>query len=195
MLVRADHEQAKLPMTTMKATISVRPELPSDKAAVYRVLAAAFPTPAEADLVERLRAQNLEWVSLVAILDDQVVGHILFTPATVRNGDSRQEVVGLAPMAVLPEYQRRGIGSRLVIAGLKRCVDRGDSVVFVVGHPEFYPRFGFELAAPRGFHYIDEGFDPYLFVAELRQGALEDKQGWVEYHPEFDKLESEGGEP
>ena len=101
------------------------------------------------------------------------------------------QAVGLAPMAVEPSHQRQGIGSNLVLAGLDACSRRGDELVFVVGHPDFYPRFGFVSAAPHGFHYIDEGFDPYLFVAELVEGALAGRRGWVEYHPEFDKLEGE----
>ena len=175
----------------MGIRVSIRPERREDRSAVHRVLAAAFPTAAEADLVDRLRDVVATKVSLVAELDGVVVGHILFTPVTLREGAFQQQAVGLAPMAVQPKYQRQGIGSNLVVAGLDACAERGDSMVFVVGHPEFYPRFGFEPAAPKGFHYIDEGFDPYLFVAELEDGALEGKHGWIEYHPEFDKLENE----
>ena len=178
----------------MEEHVSIRPEVGHDRAAVYRINAAAFPTQAEADLVDRLRETVGTKVSLVAEIAGKVVGHILFTPVTLRDGALQRLAVGLAPMAVLPEYQRRGIGSQLVISGLEACAERGDSLVFVVGHPEFYPRFGFEPAAPSGFHYIDEGFDDYLFVAELQKGALEGKRGWVEYHPEFDKLENEEDE-
>lgn len=179
----------------MARSISIRPEVARDRARVFRINAAAFPTAAEADLVDRLRDAVDEKVSLVAEIAGEVVGHILFTPVTLRDGSSLHQAVGLAPMAVQPEYQRQGIGSQLVIAGLTACTERGDSLVFVVGHPEFYPRFGFEPAAPRGFHYIDEGFDAYLFVAELQEGALEGKGGWVEYHPEFDKLNDERDGP
>jgi putative acetyltransferase len=184
-----------LQAATMKAVLSIRPERFEDLPQIHRVLAAAFPTAAEADLVDRLRDAVSTRIALVAELGGLVVGYILFSPVTLRDGACQEEAVGLAPMAVQPEYQRQGIGSSLVVAGLGACVDRGDSMVFVVGHPEFYPRFGFEPAAPRGFHYIDEGFDPYLFVAELEEGALQGKHGWVEYHPEFDKLENEEDGP
>jgi len=179
----------------MEPAVSIRPERRADQAAIHRVLAAAFPTAAEADVVDRLRDAVSDKISLVAEIGGLVVGHILFSPVTLRDGAAEQQAVGLAPMAVHPDYQRQGIGSSLVIAGLEACAGRGDSLVFVVGHPEFYPRFGFEPAAPRGFHYIDEGFDPYLFVTELQDGAMQGKRGWVEYHPEFDKLENEEDGP
>lgn len=175
----------------MATSVSIRPERAGDRAAIHQILAAAFPTAAEADLVDRLRDVVTAKVSLVAEVDGVVVGHILFTPVILRDGASRQHAVGLAPMAVHPEHQRQGIGSTLVVAGLEACAAVGDSLVFVVGHPEFYPRFGFGPAAPRGFHYIDEGFDSYLFVAELEEGALDGKHGWIEYHPEFDRLDRE----
>jgi putative acetyltransferase len=179
----------------MGLVISIRPERPADRRAIHRVLAAAFPTAAEADLVDRLREVVSSRISLVAEVDSLVVGHILFTPVTLRDADATSHAVGLAPMAVEPAHQRQGIGSNLVLAGLDTCSRRGDELVFVVGHPDFYPRFGFVPAAPLGFHYIDEGFDPYLFVTELADGALDGRRGWIEYHPEFDKLESEKDRP
>lgn len=179
----------------MKGHVSIRPEDARDRADVHRINTAAFPTEAEADLVDRLRQAVRTKVSLVAEVDDQVVGHVLFTPVTLRDGVGTRPAMGLAPMAVHPDHQRQGIGSRLVTAGLEACARRGDSLVFVVGHPRFYPRFGFEPAAPKGFHYIDEGFDEYLFVAELKEGALQGIRGWVEYHPEFDRLNNEEDGP
>ena len=179
----------------MDRTPSIRPEQSADRARIHQIHAAAFPTTAEAALVDRLREVVPNRLSLVAEIDGLVVGHILFTPVVLRQGSAEEVAVGLAPMAVDPEHQRRGIGSILVVAGLEACAARGDTLVFVDGHPEFYPRFGFKPAAPRGFRYIDEGFDPYLFVAELEHGAADGKRGSVEFHPEFDQLENESDGP
>lgn len=135
--------------------------------------------------MEALRSAAIPLISLVAELDGRVVGHILFSPVNVRCGSTEYPALGLGPMAVLPDLQERGMGSRLVVAGLEACVRQHESVVFVLGHPEFYPRFGFQPAGPRGLHFEEERFDPYFFVAELREGALEGVSGWVEYHPVF----------
>jgi predicted N-acetyltransferase YhbS len=90
-------------------------------------------------------------------------------------------------MAVLPALQRRGIGSELVRAGLRECAAQGAALVFVLGHPEYYPRFGFVPAAPLGMHYQSETFDPAFFVLELEPKNLAGLQGWVRYHPAFDQ--------
>lgn len=173
----------------MDSHVYIRPEHPDERAEVYRVLSAAFPDSQEAFLVERLRFALQDRISMVAEVGDKIVGHILFTPVTIHDGAAKRSALGLGPMAVLPSYQRQGIGSKLVVAGLEACAAHGDSVVVVLGHPEFYPRFGFVPAAPKGLRYKDERFDPYFFVAELQEGALEGVQGSVEYHAEFDKVE------
>ena len=173
----------------MDAHVYIRPEHPDERAEVHKVIASAFRDTGEAYLVERLRFALQDRVSLVAEVEDKIVGHILFTPVTIRDGALKRSALGLGPMAVLPSYQHHGIGSKLVVAGLEACVAHGDSIVVVVGHPEFYPRFGFVPAAPRGLHYKSAKFDPYVFVAELAEGALEGVQGTIEYHPEFDKVE------
>ena len=94
--------------------------------------------------------------------------------------------MGLAPLAVLPEYQKQGVGSALVRAGLEVCRGIGAQLVFVLGHPDYYPRFGFQPVAPLGLHYQDERLDAYFFVVELSPGALEGVSGVVAYHPLFD---------
>jgi putative acetyltransferase len=114
------------------------------------------------------------------------VGHILFTPAKVRGESGTVRAMALGPMAVLPEHQNRGIGSELVTAGLDLLRSMGERVVFVVGHREYYPRFGFEPAAPMGLHYKSPDFDPHFMVAELVPGALQGLTGTVEYLPPFD---------
>jgi len=179
-----------LEVLIMIPDISIRPEHPDDRAEVYQVIAGAFPTTAEAFLVERLRFALQDRVSLVAESEDEIVGHILFTPVTIHDGAFSRAAVALGPMGVLPGYQRQEIGSRLITAGLQACKEHGDTLVFVLGHPTFYQRFGFEPAAAKGLRYKDESYDPYFFVLELQEGSLEGNRGMVEYHPEFDKLES-----
>ena len=165
--------------------IEVRPEEPRDAVRVFEINRRAFETEVEAKLVDVLRSQVDRLISLVAELDGEVVGHILFTPVTVEGGNASLKTMGLGPMAVLPEFQRRGIGSKLVRVGLAACRTLGEQAVFVVGHPEFYARFGFELAAPKDLHFGDSACDPYFFVAELEPGALTGLSGSVAYHPAF----------
>jgi len=167
--------------------ITIRPERPEDQAAVFAVNQSAFPTPAEARLVDTLRPVARPIVSLVATLDDEVVGHILFAPVTVRGDAGTWAAMGLAPMAVHPNHQNRGIGSQLVRAGLEACRRLGQEVVFVLGHLGYYPRFGFEPAPPKGLTYKGQ-VDPHFMVIELRPGALGGMAGAVEFHPEFDRV-------
>jgi putative acetyltransferase len=162
----------------------IREERPSDRDAIFAVNARAFETDAEARLVDILRERNAVVVSLVAEIDGAVAGHILFSPVTVGDG----AFVALAPMSVLPEHQRSGVGSALVRAGIAACRARGDAAIFVLGHAEYYPRFGFVPAGPKGLHYQSEEFDPHFFVLELRPGALDGVQGLVEFHAAFDEL-------
>jgi len=168
--------------------LSIRPEQPEDHAAVFVVNERAFETSAEARLVDALRPVAQPLISLVAVLENQVVGHILFTPVTVEGDAGTPKAMALGPMAVLPEYQNQGIGSQLVRAGLEACRQIGERVVFVLGHAEYYPRFGFQPAAPKGLRYKHPDFDPYFMVAELSPGALQEMTGWVQYHPEFDNV-------
>ncbi|HEX8116312.1 MAG TPA: N-acetyltransferase, partial [Pyrinomonadaceae bacterium] len=117
----------------------VRAETPEDRAAVRRVNELAFDGPAEANLVDALRGNVPLYVSLVAEEDGVVVGHVLFSPVTVESAGGDWEAAALGPMAVLPERQRRGVGSKLVGEGLKECLRLGRDVVFVLGHADFYP--------------------------------------------------------
>jgi putative acetyltransferase len=162
----------------------IRAERPSDRDAVFAVNARAFPTDAEARLVDVLRERDAVVVSLVAEAGGTVAGHILFSPVTV--GD--RPFVALGPMSVLPEQQRSGIGSALVRAGIDACRERGDAAIFVLGHAEYYPRFGFVPAASKGLHYMSEQFDPHFFVLELQEGALDGVHGMVTFHPAFDAV-------
>lgn len=155
---------------------------------VRRLNELAFGQPLEADLVERLTAACPDSLSLVAD-DDGIVGHILFTPVVIEHAGRIVAGKGLAPMAVLPGRQRQGIGSALVRHGLEILgADRCPFVV-VVGHPEYYPRFGFEPASAHGLRSQWEGIpDEAFMVRILDAAAMENVSGVVRYRPEFDEL-------
>ena len=156
----------------------VRPETDAHRAAVRAVNEAAFETPAEADLVEALRCRDVSLVSLVAEVEGRVVGHILFSPVSLAEHDDLN-LAGLAPMAVVPDYQRKGIGSALVRQGLVRCKDLGFCAVVVVGHAEYYPRFGFVPADRYGLRCEYDVPADVFMVAELEVKALSGASGLV----------------
>jgi len=164
---------------------TVRAETPEDHAAVRRVNELAFARAGEADLVDALRAGAAPRVSLVAEEGGRVVGHILFSPVTVESGAGDWGAMALAPMAVLPERQGRGVGSALVREGLKECLRLGHEVVFVLGHADYYPRFGFRPAARAGLGCEYPVPEENFMVAELSPGALAGRTGLVRYAPEF----------
>jgi putative acetyltransferase len=168
--------------------IIIRRERPEDASAVRRVNEQAFGQRAEADLVDALRQRDELLVSLVAIEDEQVVGHILFSPVTVQSDGASWGAMGLGPMAVLPEHQGKGIGSQLVEVGLEECRKTGHEVVVVLGHPEFYPRFGFAPSKPLGIRWEKDVPEEVFMVTELREGALAERGGVVKYLPEFDRV-------
>jgi putative acetyltransferase len=162
----------------------VRPEQQSDHAAVRGVNTAAFETAVEADLVDALRVRAQPLVSLVAEQEGAIVGHILFSPASLV-GYSNLRLAGLAPMAVTPAHQRKGIGSALVRAGLDHCRQEGFVAVVVLGHPQYYPRFGFAPAARFGVRSEYDVPDDVFMAMELEPGALAGKAGLIKYHDAF----------
>jgi putative acetyltransferase len=162
----------------------IRAEEPKDRPAVYTVNAAAFDTSAEADLVDVLRDQARPVVSLVAEVDGTVVGHIMFSPAVLL-GYPEVMIMGIAPMAVAPQHQRQGFGSALVRAGLARCGELQCDAVVVLGHPEYYPRFGFSPAAGFGIACEYEVPEEAFMAMELKSGAFRGKTGTVRYHAAF----------
>lgn len=166
----------------------LRPEEERDHPAVYHVNELAFGQPAEARLVDALRRGAEFYISLVAEDDGEIVGHIFFSPVRIESGDDFFIALGLAPMAVHPKHQRKGIGSELVRDGLRRCRENGYPVVVVLGHPEFYPRFGFVPSAPLGITSEYDVPEEVFMVAELEPGALAGRSGLVKYRPEFAEL-------
>ncbi|MBM3470505.1 MAG: N-acetyltransferase [Armatimonadetes bacterium] len=165
----------------------IRAEKPGDASQVRAVIEAAFGRSLEADIVAELRLASEDYLALVAE-DGTVVGHILFTPAVVELAGRRVVGMGLAPMAVLPDRQRQGIGSDLVRRGLEILRERGCPFVVVLGHPEYYPRFGFEPASAHGLASQWEGVpDEAFMVLVLDADAMEGVTGVVRYRDEFDE--------
>ena len=165
-------------------TIFIRPERPGDAPAIADINDRAFGGSDESKLVDAIRRSGQPVISLVAVIDGTPAGHILFSPVTIDVPDP-PVALGLAPMAVLPERQRQGVGSKLVEAGLSECRRRGCEVVIVLGHIEFYPRFGFRPARLLGLRteYADAG-DAFMAI-ELKQGVLAGRTGLARYLPEF----------
>jgi len=168
--------------------MTIRTESTKDNESVRRVNELAFEQPNEADLVDALRANARPFISLVAVVDEQVVGHIFFSPVSIESENGVFTAMGLAPMAVLPEYQNQGIGSQLVREGLKACQRLGHDIVVVLGHANYYPRFGFTPASLKGLRSEYDVPDEVFMVTELVAGALEGRRGLVKYHPEFSKV-------
>lgn len=168
--------------------MNVRSEEPADQRAIHGVHGASFPTVGEARLVDALRAAGLLCVSLVAVEQDEVVGHVAFTPVSVLGAT---DGVGLAPVAVLPAYRRRGIGGQLIREGLVVCERSSYGFVVVLGDPRYYRRFGFKPAG--GWGLCDEYGGGEAFQAlELRPGSIPPGGGVVRYAPEFAVVEGEG---
>jgi putative acetyltransferase len=167
--------------------LKIRPETPEDEVAIRHVNEDAFGQKEEGELIEKLRNRGVLTLSLVAVQDNEIVGHIVFSPVKVESESSRFEAIALAPMAVLPAYQRKGIGSQMVRAGLEECRRLGQEIVVVLGHPDYYPRFGF---VPASTYAIECEYDvpsEVFMTLELRPGALSGRSGTVKYQPEFNE--------
>jgi len=170
--------------------VLIRSEESPDVEATREVNEAAFPADAEARLVDALRGAGVLLLSLVAEEDGRVVGHIAFSPVTVRLEEGRGETVGagLAPVAVRPEAQRRSIGSMLVREGLARLAAAGHGFAVVLGPPGYYLRFGFAPAAGYGMHWEHPAPDEAFLALALRGRGLEGVTGVVRFRPEFDSV-------
>ena len=169
--------------------MDIRTERPEDLEAVRNVNIAAFGRENEANLVARLRGIGSTF-SFVAVQSDRIVGHLLFSLVTVEGKFSKNlSILGLAPVAVLPNYQRQGIGTRMIREGLKECGRSGFQAVVVLGHPHFYSRFGFIPASRNSLRCEYDVPDEAFMVLELESGALQECSGTVKYRSEFSLCE------
>ena len=168
--------------------IDIRFETPRDISRVHDINEKAFGQPVEANLVDKLRCSCADALSLVAEEDGLIVGHIMFTPVVINDRERQIRGMGLAPMAVQPRRQRQGIGSKLVVRGLEILRDRGCPYVIVLGHPEYYPKFGFEPASRYGIESQWERIpDEAFLILVIDHGALQNVKGVARYREEFDE--------
>lgn len=161
--------------------IEIRPEQPADIPAIREVNDLAFGQTLEGRLIDTLRANQAVSLSLVATFNSHIVGHILYSPAEIAGVHG----AGLGPMAIRPEYQRQGVGTRLVETGNRMLAESGCPFIIVLGHPEFYPRFGFVPARPLGIACAWDVPDDVFMVLTLDAAKMQGVSGRAEYRQEF----------
>jgi putative acetyltransferase len=168
--------------------LAIRVEEPHDARAVRRVIVAAFKGHLEADLVDTLRRHGKIAASLVATMGHSIVGHALLTDVTLHGPGLAPRGAGLAPLAVRPLLQRRGIGAQLMRAATGCARDAGYGFMVLLGDPAYYRRFGFRAAATLGLACEFDAPEEAFMALELAPGALAGASGLVRYEPEFDGL-------
>jgi putative acetyltransferase len=166
----------------------IREETPEDREVIRAVNRLAFGGDAEGELIDRLRADGDILLSLVAQVDGEVVGHILFSKLKAETHGGMIKAAALAPMAVTPEFQGRGIGTALVERGLALCRERGYTVVIVLGHPDYYPRFGFDARLGQSLSSPYSELGAAYMALELVPGTLTGVSGSVRYPEAFAAL-------
>lgn len=166
-------------------TTQIRVARPADREAIRAVHTAAFGRADEAEIALQLSAREPACVSLVADENGAVVGHVLFSPVRVDGRSFARAPFGLGPVGVLPGLQRGGVGVALCTTGIDACRKAGVPFVVVLGHPPYYPRFGFVPAARFGLTFADAPPRDSFMALELEPGALANASGRVRYAPEF----------
>lgn len=172
--------------------VTIRAERPDDREAISRVVGAAFGSQVEPRLVEDIRASAdfvPEW-SLVAEVDGSIVGHVMVSLAVLEDGESARRIANLAPLAVSPEFHRRGVGSALVRAVTALVDAAGEPLVVLEGSPAYYGRLGFEYSVPRGVHIKLPDWAPREAAQMMRLANYDPAiRGTVVYPPAFDATE------
>jgi len=162
--------------------VEIREERPDDVAAIREVNRSAFGQDQESNIVDALRTNGAALLSLVATVNDQVVGHIMYSPLTV--GENLKGVA-LGPMAVVPEYQRQGIGTKLIETGNRKIKDGCHPFIIVVGHAEYYPRFGFRPASEHGIKCEWDVPHEVFMLLVLNEAKMQGVSGMAKYRHEF----------
>jgi putative acetyltransferase len=167
------------------SAIEVREERPADIQRIRELNLLAFGQPEEADIVDRLRHNCGDILSMVALKDNTVVGHLLFSPIVIEGDSGALQGMALGPMAVLPEFQRQGVGSELMTTGISQMKKRGCPFLILIGHPEYYPRFGFLPARGLGIECEWEVPDEAFMMLVLDEATMNGVTGTAKYRPEF----------
>lgn len=165
--------------------VEIREERPDDVAAVRDLNRRAFGQDQESNIVDALRANGAALLSLVATVNDRVVGHIMYSPLSI-GGNVKGAALG--PMGVLPEYQRQGIGGKLIEAGNRKLKDAGCPFIIVVGHADYYARFGFRPAREHGIKCQWDVPDDVFMLLILDQAEMEGVSGLAKYRDEFSSV-------
>jgi len=171
--------------------IQIRPETVADRQAIYRLIELAFGQNNESRLVDLFRKDDcfIPELSLVAHMNEEIIGHIIFTKIVIRGETGREtSSLALAPMGVLPAHQKSGIGGKLIRAGLSAAKELGHQSVIVMGHKDYYPKFGFLPAEKWEISTHYEVPSEYFMAIELIPGALSNAKGVVEYSAPFSQL-------
>ena len=178
--------------TWLNHNLVIRQETSNDAEEVYELVKAAFLAAAysdhkEHDLVDRLRKSShfIPELSLVAVLKEKIIGYILLTLAGIKMDDSVHPTLALAPVAVHPDHQKRGIGAGLIEYAHHKAIELGNESIVLIGHQDYYPKFGYQLAKKFGISYPFDVPEFNSFVLELREGALKGITGEVVYAKEF----------
>jgi putative acetyltransferase len=165
--------------------VRIRKERPEDVSAIRQVNIQSFGRTMEADIVDKLRRDCKDLLSLVAVKEKEIVGHVAFNPVIVEGEYGTVRGMGLAPMAVLPRCQLQGIGSKLIRTGIARLRSRRCPFVIVLGHPQYYPRFGFEPASHCGIRSEWQVSDEAFMILVLDESEMRGTSGVAKYRPEF----------
>lgn len=172
----------------LNKTQIIRPEGVEDYAAINRVNRLAFGQPSEGAVVDQIRENCQDVLSLVAQVSNEIVGHIFFSPAVIESNGSKLLGLGLAPLAVLPAFQNQGFGTRLVEAGLRQIAATDCPYVIVLGHEQYYPRFGFERASIHALSCQWPGVPDEAFMVKIfDESKMSGVSGVARYRSEFDQ--------